>query len=277
MSEADDEPLDDLEELDEDVPEVVWTNEEPFPEKVWRTLSMIDMTEYVSVKKVKVQAKGDRKAYEFSLDYISWVDAWQRLMNCFPESHFEFDPPSFFPNGTGEQWITLTIKQGEREMVRKWWLPFMDQKNQPVADPSSTQINNTRMRVLVKCIAMCGLGIEVYGGEDTSDQEQDAEPVRSKSVRQDVLDEINLSEDEWATVQEWTDQLKEIAPNKDNIDQAQLLDWFLNTNKLGDLTIAIYQKLASWQRTALTKIRNEHQAKKRAEAVDQLDSLKDDS
>lgn len=248
-----------------------------FPERVWQTLNLIDMTEYVSEKKVKVQAKGDRKAYEFTLDYISWVDAWQRLMTCFPESSFEFDPPNMFPGGTGEQWITLTIKERDDEMVRRWWLPIMDQSNKPVQEPSSTQINNTRMRVLVKCIAMCGLGIEVYGGEDTHEQEQDAEPVRSTSVRQDVLDEINLSEDDWATAQEWSDQLKEIAPTKDNIDQTRLLQWFLDTHRLGDLTVAIYQKLTSWQRTAITKIRNEVQEKQRKEAVEQLDSLKDDS
>lgn len=268
MSEANDETEDDLDVL-EGPPPI------SFPELVWRTLSMIDMTEYVSVKKVKVPARDGRAAYEFSLDYISWVNAWQRLMDCFPESSFEFDPPNMFPGGTGEQWVTLTVKQGEEEMVRKWWLPYMSQKNEPVREPSSTQINNTRMRVLVKCIAMCGLGIEVYGGEDTSDQEQDAEPVRSKSARQDILDDINLSEEDWVIAGDWSEKLHELAPTADNIDQAQLLQWFIDTRALGDLTIAIYQKLTSWQRTALTKIRNEYQAKKRTEAVADLDSLKD--
>ena len=49
----------------------------------------------------------------------------------------------------------------------------MDYKNQPVSNPNSQQINNTRMRVLVKCLAMMGLGTELYAGEDVPDAEND--------------------------------------------------------------------------------------------------------
>lgn len=230
-----------------------------FEERVWRTLSLIDMTEYVSKKTVKVKQKEGRAAYEFTLDYISWVNAWQKLMECFPQSHFEFDELASLPNGTAEQWITLTIREDENAMTRRWWLPVMDDRNQPVANPSSTQINKTRMRVLVKCIAMCGLGIEIYGGEDVQDTNADAEPVtprRSTSVRQDVIDEMNMTDADWATVGEWAEKLQEAMPTEELIDHDALIPLYKEVAALGEMAIPISHKLTSWQRTALKKVRD---------------------
>ena len=150
---------------------------QPFADKVWRTLGAIDVTDLISEKTVKVKARDGRAAYQFKLNYISWVSAWQHLIECFPESWFEFAEPMYFNDGTGEQWVTVHVVEGEKELVRKWWLPYMDQTNRAVSNPSATQINTTRMRVLTKCIAMCGLGIEVYGGEDIQETTQDEKPV----------------------------------------------------------------------------------------------------
>ena len=134
-----------------------------FAEEVWHTLQLIDVTEYVSTKG--------------KFDYLPWANAWVRVMGCFPESEFEFDEPKFYPNGTGEQWVTVKIKRGQDCVERRWWLPYLSYTNQPVTDPSAMQINTTRMRVLVKCLAMCGLGTEIYSGEDLPDKDTDQEAV----------------------------------------------------------------------------------------------------
>lgn len=229
-----------------------------FPERVWVTLSLINMTEHVKPKEIKNK---ETKKVMFTLDYIPWVAAWQQLMNCFPESEFEFDEPLYFGNGTGEQWVTLTVIDGDEKMTRRWWLPYMNHSNGPVADPTATQINNTRMRVLTKCIAMCGLGIEVYGGEDIPDERHDAKPT---GVRAAVMEDLVFDD---VVVAEWVGILKEIMPNKDGIDEGALVNAYEGFSRLGDTTVAVFNALESWQRTAIGKVRIEIHEAKRKEAV----------
>ncbi len=45
------------------------------------------------------------------------------------------------------------------------WLPVLDFKNKPIANPNAFDINTARMRCLVKCLAMFGLGHYIYAGE----------------------------------------------------------------------------------------------------------------
>ena len=46
------------------------------------------------------------------------------------------------------------------------FLAVMDFKNKAVPNPNAMDINNSRMRCLVKNIAMFGLGLYIYAGED---------------------------------------------------------------------------------------------------------------
>ena len=245
----------------EDVPPA----NQPFADKVWRTLGVIDVSSLISEKVVKVKKTEYREAYQFTLNYISWVSAWQNLIECFPESKFEFDEPLYFKNGTGEQWITVRVIEGENELVRRWWLPYMDQSNRAVTDPSSTQINNTRMRVLVKCIAMCGLGIEVYGGEDIEDQQQDTKPT-SSAPRKAALDGVEVSE---TAVSGYVIAINAMLPDKlatisdtgnvNKIHYEDLEDWGPITEiavkmmTMSDIAIAIADELVSWRRSFLRK------------------------
>jgi hypothetical protein len=42
----------------------------------------------------------------------------------------------------------------------------MDHRNNSIANPSSRQVSDSRMRCLVKCLAMFGLGHYIYAGEE---------------------------------------------------------------------------------------------------------------
>ena len=50
----------------------------------------------------------------------------------------------------------------------------MDNRNKSVANPSSRDISDARMRCLVKAIAMHGLGAYIYAGEDLPQAAQNA-------------------------------------------------------------------------------------------------------
>ncbi len=127
-----------------------------FAKEVWTTLSAIDCSD-------KVQKK-------MNLTYLSWTFAWETLMQHYPESSYDFlDPIRDEHSGTVEVWCKITVASGEKKLERMMWLPVMDHKNNSIVNPSSRQISDTRMRVLCKCIAMAGLGLYIYAGEDLPD------------------------------------------------------------------------------------------------------------
>ena len=134
----------------------------PFAEDVWDTLSSIDCSTHV-------KDKG-----EFT--YLSWVWAWGILMEHYPESEYVVNAPVVYPNETSEMGVVVTVKRGEESLTRFMWLPVMNFKNQAIPNADSRQISDTRMRCLVKCIAMFGLGHHIYAGEDIP-REEDAKPI----------------------------------------------------------------------------------------------------
>ena len=140
---------------------------------IWETLSKIDCSEHIE----QIQY-GNRK-----LSYLSWAWAWGILMEHYPQATYKFvqQPDTGIPyiqmhDGTAEVRCIITIDNCQREM----WLAVMDKKNNSVANPSSTQINYSKMRCLTKCLAMFGLGHYIYAGEDIPNGEDKTPEVEDK-------------------------------------------------------------------------------------------------
>lgn len=139
--------------------------------EIWKTLSSIDVSDHIEQKN--------------GLSYLSWAWAWGILMEHYPDAVYEFKPPVLYENGTCEVWVSVKIKG----LTRKMWLPVMDYKNKAVISPDSRAISDTRMRCLVKCLAMFGLGHYVYAGEDlpevigeTTGKKLDAKKIRDAAA-----------------------------------------------------------------------------------------------
>ncbi len=120
--------------------------------RVWETLSAINVNQHT-------EKKGN-------LTYLSWAWAWQTLMENYPNSLYEFEPPVFYDDGSAEVWVTVTVTEDEESMFRRMWLPVMDSRNNAVKNPDARAISDTRMRCLTKALAMLGLGHYLYAGED---------------------------------------------------------------------------------------------------------------
>ena len=60
--------------------------------------------------------------------------------------------------------------------------PVLDGKNRPLVEPSSFDINTSIQRCLVKAIALHGLGLYVYAGEDLPQQQGESNSEVSKSA-----------------------------------------------------------------------------------------------
>lgn len=132
------------------------------------------------------------------LTYLSWPFAWAEVKKRYPEAHYEvirFDGlPYVYDPKTGYMvYTTVTIEGITHEM----WLPVMDGANKAMkAEPyeyttgygqyqktklceaaTMFDVNKTIMRCLVKNLAMFGLGLYIFAGEDLPEGEQEEKPT----------------------------------------------------------------------------------------------------
>ena len=123
---------------------------------IWATLSQVDVSGRIEKKQ--------------NLSFLSWSWAWGTLMEHYPQAEYSFQEPAEAQrDGSVMVYCTVTIDGLSRQM----WLPVMDFKNQAISNPDAVQVNKAKMRCLVKCLAMFGLGHYIYAGEDLPNAEAD--------------------------------------------------------------------------------------------------------
>lgn len=140
---------------------------------VFERLSAINVNEYVEKKD--------------GLTYLSWAWAWSVVKKECPDASYTIMPTDYDEDLGFMCHTSVTIEGQTLEM----WLPVMDGKNKSMKKKPYTystkygdkqveaattfDINKTIMRCLVKNLAMFGLGIYIYAGEDLPD----SEPVKA--------------------------------------------------------------------------------------------------
>jgi hypothetical protein len=101
------------------------------------------------------------------LTYLSWAWAWAEVLKADSKANFKvemFDGTPLMPvGGSFMVWVTVTIFDKPITCM----LPVLDFRNKPIATPNAFEVNTSIMRCLVKAIAMQGLGLYIYAGEDT--------------------------------------------------------------------------------------------------------------
>jgi hypothetical protein len=139
---------------------------------VFETLSAIDLSG-------KVEKKG-------GLSYLPWAHAWAAVKRIYPNTTYKVHETTE-DSSLGFMCHTSVTIEGE---TLDMWLPVMDGENKVMKRESYTfrkgkweggkkvyydasvepatgfDINKTIMRCLVKNLAMFGLGINIYAGED---------------------------------------------------------------------------------------------------------------
>jgi len=118
--------------------------------------------------KLNVQDHVEKKN---GLTYLSWAWAWAEALKADPTATFHVDTfqradgttiPYMDINGTAMVWVRTTLFSKEMTCM----LPVMDHRNKPIQNPDAFQVNTAIMRCLTKCLAMHGLGLYIYAGED---------------------------------------------------------------------------------------------------------------
>ena len=130
----------------------------------FKTLNALDVNE-------KTEKKG-------GLTYLSWAWAWSETKKHYPNAKYEIMKnqeglPMFGNEKIGYMvYTTVTIDEITHEM----WLPVMDFKNKSMMNPTTFDVNKAVMRCLTKNLAMFGLGLYIYAGEDLPEGEETTIP-----------------------------------------------------------------------------------------------------
>jgi len=121
--------------------------------------------------KINVNDHTERKG---NLTYLSWAWAWAEVLKIDPTARYtvhEYDglPLVYLKDGTAMVKVSVEIK-GD---IKTCLLPVLDHKNKPIENPNSFAVNTSVMRCLAKCIALHGLGLYIYAGEDLPEAERE--------------------------------------------------------------------------------------------------------
>ena len=98
--------------------------------------------------------------------YLSWAWAVDVLRKADPTATWEvirFNGMPFMETKFG---IFVEVAVTVQGITLSQIHPVLDNNNKPIAQPSSFQINTSIQRCLVKAIALHGLGLYIYAGED---------------------------------------------------------------------------------------------------------------
>lgn len=149
-----------------------------------------NLKHFETLNKINVSEKIDKKG---KFNYLSWSYAVEEMTKACPDWTYEIEHfnnlPYVYDEKTGYMIFTNITAFG---IKKRMWLPVMDFQNKAKKNADMMDINKTIMRCLVKNIAMFGLGLYIFAGEDLpEDVEHDKET--KKQVNEPAV-KINFEE-----------------------------------------------------------------------------------
>ena len=148
--------------------------------------------------KVDVSAKSEKKGM---FTYLSWAWAVRELLRVAPDATWEVH--EWGMEGNRQPYmqteagcfvkVSVTVNGVTREQVH----PVLDNRNKPIKTPDAFQVNTSIQRCLAKAIALHGLGLYIFAGEDLPDNSLDDSLIKEiislaeKTGDKDVLKTIN--------------------------------------------------------------------------------------
>lgn len=149
--------------------------------------------------KININERLEKKG---NLSYLSWAHAWGEALRIDPNASFHvssFDRGDGVTqiymdvNGTALVWVTVTLN-GKAMTCQ---LPVMDNKNKAIPNPDAFAVNTAIMRCMVKALALHGLGLYVYAGEDLPDMDDKPEPKQEQKKPEPKQESKPLVSTDW--------------------------------------------------------------------------------
>ena len=168
---------------------------------------------YTTLATLPIREKVERKG---NLDYLSWANAWHMLKTIHPDAQrivYESVQTdlNYFTDGT-TAYVKVGIVVGGLEHID--YLPVMDYRNNsiPLEKVTSMDVNKSIQRSTAKAIAMHGLGLSLWTGEDVPQMTT----VKSEPKTKASKITLEIADDNWVKV------MKYMSANK-NLGLAQIV------------------------------------------------------
>lgn len=138
------------------------------------------MKTFAELRKISVLDKMKKKG---RFNYLSWAYAVDVLLQEDKDANWEFKAPHMFGE-TMMVFCTVTAFGTSRTA----FLPVMNNNNQPIANPDAGQVNKAMQRCLVKAIALHGIALYIFEGEDLPEEgEEDAQEPKKQTISDERL------------------------------------------------------------------------------------------
>ena len=165
---------------------------------------------YSTLSQTSVREKIERKG---NLDYLSWANAWHMLKTAYPNAQrkvYEHEHTGFnyFTDGR-TAYVKVGIIVNDLEHID--YLPVMDFRNNAllIDKVTATDVNKTIQRSTAKAIAMHGLGLSLWTGEDVPVIVDVAQVTQESS-----LIELTKGSENWDKVAQYITLNKQIGLDK---------------------------------------------------------------
>ena len=197
---------------------------------------MADKTVFETLNDINVNGHTEGRN---GLTYLSWVWAVSEVMKKYPDMEYEvvkFDGiPYVYDEKTGYMVYTKVTING---VTHEMWLPVMDSNNKAMKSEPYTyttkngektveaatmfDINKTIMRCLCKNLAMFGLGLYIYAGEDLPEAEKEE---AKKTSEKEAVEELKALYDKAGgkNFDKWVDDCGGLNPTNFPLMKTKLL------------------------------------------------------
>ena len=122
------------------------------------------------IAKMLAKNVNDHLEKKNGLSYLSWAWAWAEALKADADATYRvemFDGKCFMDiNGTAMVFVTVTMFK--KPMTCQ--LPVMDYRNKAIPNPDAFAVNTAIMRCMTKALALHGLSLYIYAGEDLPEE-----------------------------------------------------------------------------------------------------------
>lgn len=130
------------------------------------------MSAFEELSKVDCSSYAEKKG---KFTYLSWPFAFSELFKRHPKAEIEVQEWDGFPAVRGPKGWMVKVSVTIDEVKRTQWHPVLDNNNKTILEPDVFALNTSIQRATVKAIALHGLGLYIYAGEDLPPQDNEEE------------------------------------------------------------------------------------------------------
>jgi hypothetical protein len=196
------------------------------------------------IAKLLAKNVNDHVEKKNGLSYLSWAWAWAEALKADANATYRvemFDGKCFMDiNGTAMVFVTVTMFG--KPMTCQ--LPVMDYRNKAIPKPDAFAVNTAIMRCMTKALALHGLGMYLYSGEDLPEEGKTVVITPRDGIGEDLPQETK------EFLQELASSVKELVKNGQAAEALSMID---EQQLEADQKVYLSNQLESSVRSALKK------------------------